>query len=1134
MISDIINRHDITAIYETWDTTGEIVNKLGGKCSCETQKAVRLARYGRPSGGVAVYIKEQLHSGISRVCCDFEFGILLCFERAFFNLSMDILCFFLYIPPEGSNRYTGELNGIEILRQKILEVSVDFPNHQLIITGDLNARTGNELDYILNDDISYIPNTDAYVESSFNIKRKSKDKTVNNFGKTLLDTCKEFGIHIVNGRKGKDLEGDFTFMSSRGESVIDYVVTTPDIFDLIDDFEIMQEDLSNHFPLLILLNCGKYSRSQNEHDNVKTTNFVRYRWSEDGVERFVQLMGDDTSSMNYVQYENLVNDCRINEAVELLISVIHRASVNMKQNCKGSSKAKGAQPVWWDKDCYDKKREKNRCLNRYRLSGLLEDLQTYKNVKKQFRSLCKQKKHFHKNIVREKIEESVNVNGKFWKILKQMSGKNIDVRQAVSPRVWFSYFKELLNRQPILSLERQEEVNTFLSAHDVTCNDCETNNCEFLNDAITNDDILKAIESMSSGKAAGCDFILVEMLKASAHIVIPYLNILFNKVLDTGVFPDMWTKSVLCPLHKKGSRSDPGNYRGISLLSVLGKAFTKILNARLVKWAELHDLQYEEQAGYRKGYSTIDNIFTLYAITEKYLCKDKGRFYVLFIDFSKAFDSIPHSLLWFKLIQEGVHGKMLKLLRNMYGNLKSCVRTDQGLTEFFDCTVGTRQGCMLSPFLFAFYIGEFIKVLKGEDCKGVYVNENVPNLMALLYADDIANGSDSVGRLQKMINVLENYCKLWGLTLNLLKTKIIVFRRGGIVKCNEKWHYDGKEIEVVSSYKYLGVFFTTKLKWSLTLRTLSAQASKALGLLYQYHYKCGGLPLHVAVKLFETMIIPIMLYSSEVWGYECSQCIESIQVKFFKRILGVGMYTSDDAVMGEVGRYPVALYGYKRCIKYWFKLLKMNEQRLPKACYNMLKLYDENGKITWISKVRCLLEKFGFNYMWASQGVGDEDLFMEIFDTKLKDYFKGKWTENIRNKSKLAIYSIIKTEFEPERYLYCVDIRKYRVALAKLRCSCHKLLVESGRHKNLLMAQRVCKYCEDHERSILEDEYHMIMTCPLYANLRNEYLNWIEEKTFDIFVKILLETNENRLKALAVFTYKSFIVREQYLQSTND
>ena len=181
-------------------------------------------------------------------------------------------------------------------------------------------------------------------------------------------------------------------------------------------------------------------------------------------------------------------------------------------------------------------------------------------------------------------------------------------------------------------------------------------------------------------------------------------------MLDSGQYPEQWTKAILVPVHKKGSTTNPNNYRGIALLSVLGKFFSKVINNRLVDWADSNDIQKEEQAGFRKKYSTTDNIFILQSLIQKYCSRKGGRFYTLYVDFSKAFDTIPHALLFYQLMAKGVQGKVFNVLRTMYSTLQSSVRTPEGLTDFFKCERGTRQGCMLSPFLFSLYVGELVTI----------------------------------------------------------------------------------------------------------------------------------------------------------------------------------------------------------------------------------------------------------------------------------------------------------------------------------------------------------------------------------------------------------------------------------------
>jgi hypothetical protein len=148
----------------------------------------------------------------------------------------------------------------------------------------------------------------------------------------------------------------------------------------------------------------------------------------------------------------------------------------------------------------------------------------------------------------------------------------------------------------------------------------------------------------------------------------------------------------------------------------------------------------------------------------------------------------------------------------MYDNLKSCVLTEGGLSSYFDITLGTRQWCMLSPFLFNMYLNEFTDMCKNANCQGVYINETFPNVIQLLYADDATQGADTVGRLQKQLETLSDYSKQWGLRVNTDKTKVVVFRNGGTIRENEKWFLDGKRLDIISNlFQIFGahVFFPT-------------------------------------------------------------------------------------------------------------------------------------------------------------------------------------------------------------------------------------------------------------------------------------------------------------------------------------
>ena len=135
---------------------------------------------------------------------------------------------------------------------------------------------------------------------------------------------------------------------------------------------------------------------------------------------------------------------------------------------------------------------------------------------------------------------------------------------------------------------------------------------EELDGVITEQEVRTAIKRIKCGKACGSDKILPEMLKTAGEIVVGFLTKLFNQVFNSGIYPDKWREAIIVPVFKKGNRDSPNNYRGISLLSLIAKCYTNILNARLYSWLEDNKKITDTQAGFRKGYSTSDHIFTLY------------------------------------------------------------------------------------------------------------------------------------------------------------------------------------------------------------------------------------------------------------------------------------------------------------------------------------------------------------------------------------------------------------------------------------------------------------------------------------------------------------------------------------------
>ena len=261
-----------------------------------------------------------------------------------------------------------------------------------------------------------------------------------------------------------------------------------------------------------------------------------------------------------------------------------------------------------------------------------------------------------------------------------------------------------------------------------------------LNDEILCAEIFKACRELDIGKSGGPDFVLNEFFKYGVHEMISYLHKLFNVVFEKGYFPSKWTEGFIVPLHKKGDVNLVENYRGITLLSTLEKLFSRILNNRLVEWAEEYSVYVEAQAGFRKHMGTVENVFVLHGLITHLLNENK-KLYAAFIDFTKAFDYVVRENMWSKLLKVGIRGKVINVIRSMYENIKSRVKSDNNLSNDFSCLLGVRQGECLSPFLFSMYVNDLEETLVSNNIKGIEIG--VLKMFLLLYADDIIIFSDT-------------------------------------------------------------------------------------------------------------------------------------------------------------------------------------------------------------------------------------------------------------------------------------------------------------------------------------------------------------------------------------------------------
>ena len=310
-------------------------------------------------------------------------------------------------------------------------------------------------------------------------------------------------------------------------------------------------------------------------------------------------------------------------------------------------------------------------------------------------------------------------------------------------------------------------------------------------------------------------------------------------------------------------------------------------------------------------------------------------------------------------------------------------------------------------------------------------------LYLLLFADDAVIFSETREGLQNHLNNLESYCQKWNLTVNVNKTKIVVFRKGGNLGQNDKWFYGGSEIEIVNSFTYLGVVFSSGGSFVPNTKTLSGKALKSMHQLLQLLREVDT-PINIAFNLFDSLVASILSYGCEVWGFMNAECTERVHKKFCKYIINVKQTTNNNALYSELGRYPLVIERRIRIVKYWFNVMRKSENNcIVNSVHNEMKSNIENdaNSLFWLTKFKQLLEQNGFADVWMYPGSVNVKAFIPVFKTRLIDTFLVGMRNELNASSSMSLYRELSQTFEISPYLINLNNRKYRNAIAKFRLS---------------------------------------------------------------------------------------------------
>ena len=273
------------------------------------------------------------------------------------------------------------------------------------------------------------------------------------------------------------------------------------------------------------------------------------------------------------------------------------------------------------------------------------------------------------------------------------------------------------------------------------------------------------------------------------------------------------------------------------------------------------------------------------------------------------------------------------------------------------------------------------------------------------------------------------------------------------------------------------------------------------------------------LKLFDTLVSSILNYACEAWGFHDGKDIEMLHTKCLRKILCVNKSTNLTGLYGELGRFPLNIMRKLHIFRYWYKIQQTNDNTLIRHIYAMLESDANNGinynNQNWAYQIKLTLEALGLNYVWTgTQNISD----INIIKQRLFDQYKQSWYSNINNSNRLSSYCRYKHEFRCEIYLDIIHEKRFKIALSRFRLSSHQLEIERGRYHDIARDERLCKFCPS---KCIENEYHFMLVCPLYQELRRQYLKpyFCSWPTLNKFDRIMSTENKKEILNLAKYVY---------------
>ena len=841
----------------------------------------------RGQGGIAFLLRKSLASCVEFLNLGDDRVIGLKIDYA---PSKSAFIFAVYLPPVNYavDDYTDYITFLDDL------YSTYSPVGDVIFLGDFNANL-------------FGPRRPGFPVST-------RDKALTQFA----TSCDLLPINLLNVCTGP-IE-TFCAFSGQNKSTIDYILVPSNLEERLKSCKVLDDsalNLSDHYPILCYLNF------QISHNQPIISHKARLAWSKLDTncikDSYTKSLSENLNRLALDEILSCPSD--IDRFADKLINVMRDTA----QECIPSSRFKPhLKPYWKDIRPFHKRawELRNKWIEAGRPRGLQhESFRKYKESKCEFRRELRKRQRQAEREKYDFIENSLELDQSlFWRSVNlrrknkndtfpelKVNGMKIsDPNDVVN--AFANYFKTLYepSEDEAFSADFKYKIDNKIRNLE---NDSRRNNDTIFREALSVEEIMRAIRKLKRGKAGGPDYITYEHIIFGGPSLVNYLLHLFNSIITIEYVPSSFKTAFLVPIFKGGdkNRFDPSNYRGISLLSSLQKLFELCISQRLQPWLEKKQIPHPLQAGYQPGQSNITTAFCILETIFHHV-ERRSKIFLCSLDVHKAFDSIWWNGLFHKLYLDGLNSKVRKILRTMFYGQECQIDLGMYVSHNYPIFQGVRQGSVLSTSLFLLYVNDLFKELENSDL-GCYIGSSFVGSPSL--ADDISILTPTRSSCQKLLNLVCDYCSKWRLKLSVSKCKLLVFGETKRERHSQRnLLLYNSPITEVESITIVGMQISNTL--SSMDRTLSAckKARRLINSLRSVGIGPFGLNPILSCEVWKRMCLPAALHTCELWSLTKTELVmlEKSQRYAAKIIQGLPIRTATDFALSTLGLISMEAY----------------------------------------------------------------------------------------------------------------------------------------------------------------------------------------------------------------------------------